>query len=135
MAIEWRNDLSTGIDKIDSQHKELISRVNLLFESCGKGRAKEEVKETLKFLQDYVVVHFGTEEDFMSKYGYPDISDHKAKHKAFIADFLVLKNQFETQGANLTLITRTNKVVVDWLIQHIGNVDKKLGAFLKTKSV
>ena len=135
MAIEWRNDLATGIDKIDKQHKELFSRINLLFEACGKGKAKEEVKETLNFLQDYVVVHFGTEEDFMSKYSYPDISEHKAKHKAFVADFLILKNQFETQGANLTLITRTNKVVVDWLIQHIGNVDKKLGAFLKMKGV
>ena len=135
MAIEWRNDLATGIDKIDTQHKELISRINLLFAACSKGKAKDEVKETLKFLQDYVVVHFGTEEDYMSKYSYPDMVDHKAKHKAFIADFLILKGQFEKEGANLTLITRTNKVVVDWLIQHIGNVDKKLGAFLKTKGV
>ena len=37
MYIEWRDDLLTGVDEIDWQHKELFVRFNLLLDACQKG--------------------------------------------------------------------------------------------------
>ena len=60
-------------------------------------------------------------------------NQHKEQHKNFINDFLELKKQIDAEGANARSVILINRVVVDWLIKHIGVSDKKLGAFLKDK--
>jgi hemerythrin len=133
MAIEWTEDLSTGVEDIDEQHKELFSRVNKLMESCRAGKGRQEVGDTLDFLESYVLEHFGTEERMMKKHEYPKFDEHKAQHVAFIEDVSKLKDEFAQGGAAVSLVVRTNAAVVDWLLQHIRKTDKLMGAFLKTK--
>ncbi|AEE95232.1 bacteriohemerythrin [Mahella australiensis] len=133
MAIQWDQSLSVGIDEIDNQHKELFSRVNALLDACNQGKGKQVVGEIIDFLGDYVVTHFGAEERYMQQYGYPDYDAHKAMHDGFIDSFSELKKKFESEGPGIQLVLLTNRTVVDWLINHIGNTDKALGGFLKTK--
>jgi len=38
MAIEWTNDLATGVSEIDYQHKELFRRINSLLDACREGK-------------------------------------------------------------------------------------------------
>jgi hemerythrin len=133
MAIQWDQSLSVGIDKIDNQHKELFNRVNALLDACNQGKGKQVVGEIIDFLGDYVVTHFGAEERYMQQYNYPDYGAHKAMHDGFIDSFGQLKKKFESEGPGIQLVLQTNRTVVDWLIKHIGNTDKALGAFLKTK--
>ena len=130
MAIQWTNDLAVGVIEIDNQHQELFKQINQLLEACHQGKAKESVQEIIKFLEDYVVTHFGTEENFMLQYNYPRFSSHKSQHQQFIMSFAELKNQLETKGPGPHLVILTNRVVVEWLNTHIRNVDKELGAFL-----
>lgn len=133
MAIQWDQSLSVGIDEIDNQHKELFNRVNALLDACNQGKGKQVVGEIIDFLGDYVVTHFGAEERYMQQYNYPDYDAHKAMHDSFIDSFGQLKKKFESEGPGIQLVLQTNRTVVDWLIKHIGNTDKALGAFLKTK--
>ena len=133
MAIEWTEDLAVGFEIIDEQHKELYRRINELLESCGQGKAREVVGETIKFLEDYVVSHFGREESLMQKYGYPDYPKHKGYHTEFINSFKELKAKFEADGPGPHIVIMTNRIVVGWLNSHIRNVDKLLGAYLKDK--
>jgi len=133
MAIQWTEDLATGSDEIDSQHKELFRRINVLLDACNQGKGKEEVCRVIGFLDDYVVTHFGEEEEYMLKHGYPGYAEHKAKHLEFTNNYVVLKKQVETEGPGLHTVVATNQLVVDWLRSHIRKVDTRLGAFLKTK--
>ena len=133
MGIEWTDDLSVGVAEIDNQHKELFSKINQLLDACGQGKGKETVGEIIKFLGEYVIYHFGCEEEQMTQLNYPQFADHKAAHTQFIKDFTDLRNKFETDGAQAHIVIMTNRVVVGWLISHIRNVDKLLGAFLKDK--
>lgn len=133
MAIEWTEDLATGVSEIDNQHKELFKRINNMLEACNQGRGKEEVGRVIKFLEDYVVTHFTTEESYMTKHGYPEYPVHKAAHSLFIENFSGLKRKFETEGVGVHIVILTNSLVVDWLINHIRKVDKALGGFLKAK--
>jgi hemerythrin len=135
MPIQWNNDLSVGIEEIDNQHRELIGRINQLFDACNQGKGKAAVQETIKFLEDYVIIHFGAEEKAMVQYGYPDYASHKVHHQQFVASFGELKNRLETDGPGAYLVVLTNRIVVDWLNSHIRNVDKILVAYLKTKLV
>ncbi|MBE3575472.1 MAG: hemerythrin family protein [Firmicutes bacterium] len=132
--MEWTRDLATGVELIDSQHKELIDRINRLFAACSAGRGKEEVGKTLSFLGDYVVFHFRAEEREMAASQYPELPSHKARHDRFVQDFLALKGRFEAEGPTPELVVRANQLLVNWLIQHIRNVDKRMAAYLQRRT-
>lgn len=133
MPIEWTERLRVGVEEIDNQHKELFKRINNLLDACTQGKGKDEVLNTLRFLDDYVTVHFTAEERLQQKYNYPDYVSHKAQHAEFIKNISDIKKAVEEEGAGLHLVIRTNRTVVDWLINHIGKMDKKVGALLKEK--
>ena len=42
MRAEFTDDLITGNELIDSQHEELIGRINKLLDSCEAGEGKKE---------------------------------------------------------------------------------------------
>jgi len=132
MAIKWSQDLSVGVNEIDSQHKELFETVNNLIEAMAKAKGKEEIGKVISFLEKYVVTHFGTEERYMAKFNYPDYASHKEMHSQFVKDFISLKKELEA-GASTISIIHIQRRVVDWLINHIGKVDKVLGGFLQGK--
>ncbi len=133
MALEWKQNLATGVEEIDNQHKELFGKVNNLLDACNQQKGKDEVGKVVKFLEDYVITHFGAEEKMMKKTAYPGYSLHKQQHDQFIKDFLILKDNFEKEGATTHFVINVNHKVVDWLIKHVGNTDKALGAFLLAK--
>lgn len=134
MAFEWNQSLSVGVDVIDQQHQELIKRINSLRDAMSQGKGRGEVAKTVDFLADYVVEHFDTEERYMARFDYAAAMHHKAEHRAFMEDFGKLKKQYdalESQGAITSFVTiDIQRRLVDWLINHIGKVDKSLGAFL-----
>lgn len=67
MSIVFDESLHTGNELIDSEHKELISRVNKLVDSCQKGTEKMTAVKTLDFLMDYTEYHFTGEENLRRK--------------------------------------------------------------------
>ena len=85
--MEWTGDLSVGIDEIDEQHKELIRRINDLVDSVRQKSCKYKIGDVIKFLEEYVVVHFGEEEGLMEKYAYPEYKPHRAQHEYFMREF------------------------------------------------
>ncbi len=133
MAIEWTQDLATGIGWQDNQHKELFTKINSLMEAMKTGKGKDEIVKLFKFLDDYTVLHFGNEERTMEKLNYNEYSSHKSQHKNFISNLSDLKKQLETAVVPVAVVVKTQSMLVDWLKNHISKVDKVLGAFLKTK--
>lgn len=133
MSIEWTADLTAGVKEIDNQHKELFQRINSLLDACNRGKGKAEVGKVIKFLEDYVITHFSEEEKYMVKYDYPDYLSHKKQHSEFMENFLKLKTQFEAEGPGVHIVVITNRLIIDWLRNHIRKTDTALGSFLKTK--
>ena len=131
MAFEWRKDLETGIKWQDDQHRELFRRINSLLDSMSVGLGKEEVIKLYRFLDEYFVVHFETEEQAMHRYGYPDTLRHLEEHTRFIEEIKDLEKDAEGGGVTAGLVIKTQRRVVDWFINHICEVDKAFGAFLK----
>jgi hemerythrin len=94
----WTDDLLTGYKTIDDQHKELFKKVNALLEAMGQGKGKEQVAEVLGFLSDYVVSHFGTEEQLMQSRKYPGFLSHRLEHTAYTDKLKRLRERFEKEG-------------------------------------
>lgn len=128
----WSDTLSVGVKQIDDQHKALIQAVNDLFEACSEGKGRQKIADTMEFLQNYVVMHFGEEEKLQQCCGYPDYSNHKKLHTEFINAFLGYKKQLETEGPTISLVAKFNSFVSNWLIFHISKEDKKIGQFMKS---
>ncbi len=130
MAIEWSDSLLTGVEWQDFQHRELFSRINSLLDAMNIGFGKDEVSRLFEFLDEYIIIHFDAEEQAMHKYDYPDTLAHLKEHTRFIDDIAKLRND-TLQGVSTGLVIQVQSRVVDWLINHIGGVDKSLGAFIK----
>lgn len=131
MAVQWRDSLNIGIESIDDQHKELFSRTNELLNACNTGKGNEEVGRLIDFLEDYVVTHFRDEERLQLKLNYPKYKEHKVLHDNFIKEVKGLKERFFNGGSTLTLTIEINKKVIDWLINHIGKMDREFGNYIK----
>lgn len=133
MAIEWRTSYEIGIKKIDLQHKELFDKINDLLEACNAQKGKQEVFNTIKYLGNYVVTHFSDEEKLQKENDYPEYTNHKAAHDRFIKEYENLKGKLESEGVSLNFVITVNRVVIDWLIKHIGSADRAFADYLKTK--
>ncbi len=133
MPIAWTVDLATGVDEIDDQHKELFRRIDNLLEACKQGKGKKEVEGVIAFLEDYVIQHFSEEERHMNERAYPEYGRHKVQHIEFMDNLRKLKDQFETEGPGVHVVLTTNRMVIDWLTNHIRKEDKALGSFLRSR--
>ncbi len=130
MAIEWSQSLSTGIEWQDFQHRELFSRINSLLDAMELGLGRSEVLKLIEFLDEYVVVHFDAEEQAMHKYGYPDTLAHLEEHTRFV-DYVAGVRKDAEDGVSSGLVIKVQSRIVDWLLNHVGGIDKSLGEFIK----
>ena len=133
MPLQWTDDLATGVETIDNQHKEIFRRIDALLEACREGKGRAKVGETIAFLGDYVVNHFADEEKIQRKYSYPDYPSHKSQHDKFIQDFSVLKKEFDEEGPSLGMVITVNRVVSEWLVRHIKKVDRAMAEYVKAQ--
>ncbi len=132
--LEWSSDLSVGIEKIDKQHKELFNKSNELLEAIAT-KNREKVMEVVDFLCDYVIEHFAYEEKIQLEYNYPAFEFHRDMHSNFVKKVYKFKKEVDKHGISDNLASEVKHEVVNWLINHICNIDKKLGLFLKKNSV
>jgi hemerythrin len=135
--VEWTEDLAVGIPLIDSQHKELFSRINNLLTAIKEHRCKSEIDGTIKFLDDYAVFHFGEEEKRMREAGYDGLDEHKRQHAKYLKNISELKEQAalpRVTGMSYELSVTVNQIIVDWIVDHIMKIDKKFGEFVRSRS-
>lgn len=136
MSISWREELSIGNPQIDQQHQELLERFDSLLAACRKGEGKLELVRLIGFLDEYVVRHFGDEELLQKEHGFPDYQSHQLQHLGFVKRLNELKRTIRDEGAvQLDHVLTTNKLLLDWLVQHISTRDRELGEFLREKGV
>lgn len=129
--VAWKPSLTVFVDEIDDQHKQLFTRMNSFLESVVRGDGQHEVEQTLKFLIDYCVVHFGTEERYMRKHNYPGYRTHRKAHEELTAGVIEMQGQIEQGLTRQHIITLVNQLG-DWVTEHIEKMDKAMGAYLGT---
>jgi len=132
MAIVWTPNLSVGVEHIDEQHKIWFEKANGLFEASKERRAKDYIDTMLNFLDEYTKEHFRDEEAYMEKIGYPEIDAQKKAHASFINELAKLKSDYDKSGGNILVIMNANKMVTNWLTNHIIYMDKKIGDYVKS---
>ena len=129
----WTKDLETGNAAIDLQHKQLIDAINSLLDACSKGKGREQIGNTLKFLDSYIIKHFGDEESLQLKYNYPDYQNHKRYHEEFKKTVKGIEAEYAKTGSSVALVSKVNSVIASWLITHIKREDVTVAKHIKSK--
>lgn len=132
-TIQWDLTMSTGVEAIDNQHKQLIKWLNDLLAAMSQGRGRSEIQPILAKLGGYAVTHFGNEEDCMTKYNCPVAAQNAAAHKVFIATFNSFNDEFDREGASARLAVRMESELLRWLVSHIKRTDTQLLPCVKAK--
>ena len=130
---DWTEELSTGIDAIDKQHRHLIGIVNDLYEAMRKGKGKEIIRNTLSELLDYTDLHFSNEERAFASFRYPAEAEHKKLHAVLIGQLHEQLAKLEKNEISLTVSTL--QFLTNWVRDHIMVEDMKYVPFLKDKKL
>lgn len=118
----WQPALETGIPEIDTQHRRLVELINGLHSAMSTGQARETLDGLVAELIDYTRTHFKTEEELMSRHGYPRLEEHRQLHLSFISQVLEFQQKL---GAGQPLgAGEVMGFLKDWLFQHIGRSDR-----------
>lgn len=135
MKLEFDKSLITGNSMIDEQHKELIGKIDKLLVCCEQGGEKVQAIKMLDYLAEYTEFHFGEEEKLQEEVSYPAIEAHKAKHAEFKKAVNELHEMLEDEeGPTDAFVQAVKKNVVDWLFNHIKNMDQALASFVQNKA-
>ena len=79
----------------------------------------------IDFLDEYAKQHFRDEEAYMEEISYPEIDVQKKAHASFVNELAKLKQNFNEGGGNILVILNANRMVINWLTNHIRSMDKK----------
>jgi hemerythrin len=119
MTITWTDDLNTGIEVIDNQHKRIVEYINLLGIAI-KQSERLLVGRVLDELVDYTVSHFAFEESLQEEAGYELAEPHKGVHDQFVKRAARYQ---ERHKAGDDIAGELHGMLSTWLIHHIKRDD------------
>jgi hemerythrin len=124
--VVWDDKYATGIELIDSQHKELFSLTNELFHAClgvDDYESLDDVfKETMERMVEYVRFHFGAEQVMLQRIKYPEYQEHKKEHDTLVIKILEAVKEYNTGQKRVP--NQFVRVLRDWILSHIALSDK-----------
>ena len=131
-------DLLITVKQLHELHGELIDRRSGLISSIREQVCKYTIKHLIVSLEGAVADCFIAEENNMQLHGYSEYLRHKAEHERFRDDLHELKKVMislspDKKCGSYELAVELNSIMADFIVDHITNTDKKLGAFLEGK--
>jgi hemerythrin len=134
MSIEWSSTFALDINEIDEQHHKFVDLIAKLEKAIAEHAVKERLAEVFDGLHDYVNYHFSTEEKHFEAFGcYPNAEAHIAVHRAFTQHITEIRYKFLDDEKTLTVELATS--MYDWLINHIGHMDREYIECFKSKGL
>ncbi len=126
---QWNDSFSVGSGDIDRQHKKLFQLADRLHTAMATGQGKQVLQQTLDQLIEYTKHHFASEERIMQESRYPEYNRHKAEHDELTRKVVQFREQVVANRVVVTIDILN--FLRDWLVNHIGQMDKKIGEYLR----
>lgn len=124
----WKDEYKIGSEPIDSQHRELFSRIEQLLaitQTSGMDESKKECCDILDFLVSYTIRHFAAEEALQKELDYVDYRQHARLHKQFQNTVLTYKKEIE-ENFSKGVLKNFVGTLLTWLTMHVCICDKKI---------
>ncbi len=138
IPLTWNDTFLTGVSHIDEQHRVLVNTLNEANARLGGQPNRQLLDDITRNLLSYALYHFETEESLMQASGYhqahpEDDAKHHMEHREFSQTVVNLRNGIKAGQ----LVSREELIsfLSHWLVNHILNTDKKLGAYLVERQI
>lgn len=122
--IEWKNEFSLGVPRVDAEHRELIDLINQLHR---KAQFPEHDGRIVGFLEDLhtsAARHFAHEELMMRSRGYTAFEQHRADHQRLLNEVNAMMAEY--QGGALDNMGIMTERLYDWFCVHFKTYDAPL---------
>jgi hemerythrin len=127
----FTDDLLTGMDDIDAQHRMLFEFANQTVDPSTQRGADASFFASLAFLAEYVEYHFAAEALAMQRSDYPARAGHLSAHASFRQRIAaMLEASLETSDITSLRLELRDAISV-WLAQHVRTADKAFAEFLR----
>lgn len=129
------NQPSADLCEIEKKHSEIMKLIDelIIFLKQDELEDEDSIDKHIRMLGGKVIDCFDKEEKCMIGSKYSQYDAHKDEHMKFLKNFAVLKKLFEGEGSLDQLSVAIRNQVVEWLIDHITNIDKDMLDYLKSK--
>lgn len=132
--ILWNDSYLTGIEAIDRQHQVLVNTLNDANARLSGLVTRDLLEDITRDLLSYAIYHFETEEALMREYDYAggsgdSAAKHQQEHRNFSQQVVSLREGL--RDGRLVSREELLSFLNQWLLNHILNTDKRLGAFLQ----
>ena len=115
---------------IDSQHKELIAKINSLVESCEKDGGKVAAIKMLDYLAEYTEFHLMQRKSCRRKLNIRESRSTKKQHQELYRVVDELHEMLEEQeGPTEEFVEQVNRNVIQWLYKHIKGFDRSVAEY------
>jgi hemerythrin len=127
--IEWTEELSTGVEGVDGQHRELYATVARLH-AAMRCRRLEEIPSILEFLERHAREHFALEEHVMEQASYGGLEAHRAAHQGFVREYHEMCSALAQPPAPSAVLELSTWLGA-WLRDHVRRMDGEMARFLR----
>lgn len=111
--------------QLDKQHELIFEITNLANDLALKiqennTQYKDDLKQILAKLFQYIKIHFKDEEKFMESIDFPLIEEHKKSHQILVEktkELLEYSDNIVKMSQELSILTK------DWILDHFANED------------
>lgn len=115
MSIVWSDELNTGIQEIDKQHRRIVDYINAL-ESAKAADELTMVATVINECVDYTATHFAFEEQLQHEAGYEFLEVHRKVHAMFTQRIAEYQRRF---NAGEDVAAELHDLLGRWLVNHI----------------
>lgn len=122
----WQPSFSVGNEVIDRQHRRLFALGNELLDAIMRKLSKADIELMMDELVSDIEKHFATEEEIMTKAGYPLSETHQEIHADLLSRVKSLRDRF--QKGQLAAQDLIGFITYDVINQHIIKEDLKLAS-------
>ncbi len=127
--VKWSNEFSIGNVEIDKDHKKLIEVYNNLIDLIELNGSREEFARILSKMKDYSLKHFKREEDYMEKFEYPKLEEHRNYHCSYTYKVAIYNT--ELLSASPPDPEEIIHFLEKWWTTHILSIDFKYEDYKK----
>jgi hemerythrin len=126
----WNPSLDVGHPEMDGEHRGLYGHAVAAAEGVER-QDQAAVKAELSVLFTSSEAHFRHEEALMVESGFEGLPLHREAHRAFMEDFLKLRQELEARGLSPLFRLWLGARFVDWFRYHIRGQDTQFYRHLR----
>lgn len=129
---QFTDDCLIGVDQIDNEHRRLFELVNEVANLLMRNDInRSDVNAILMELDEYAVLHFKHEEEYMKEINDPELPRQKEMHQAFVTKLKEIERlDIESKDDKETL-KNIVEFAARWLFSHIISSDTMIGVYQK----